>query len=49
MQQVYVLIIGEDQGSSVLQVAVSVTSWACMSCGQLNPGHGAVMERSVLQ
>ena len=28
----------EGQGSSVLQVVMLVTSWACVTCGQANPG-----------
>jgi hypothetical protein len=35
-------MIDEDQGSPVLHVAISVTSWACVSCGQANPGHGTI-------
>ena len=35
-------MIDEDQGSLVSQVAVSVTSWACVTCGQANPGHGMI-------
>jgi hypothetical protein len=35
-------MIDEGQGSSVSQVVVPVTSWACVTCGRANPGHESI-------